>query len=117
MIKSTKKGTKTILNKLEPPPAIIAAASGERPVSTVSLELINPEAKAVYVAGSFNEWQPQKTPLVRTDNGRWVRDLAVKPGKHEYLFVVDGHWLPDPKATESVANPFGGWNSVLLVSG
>jgi hypothetical protein len=38
-------------------------------------------------------------------------------GRHEYLFVVDGQWLPDPKAKESVQNPFGGRNSVLVVPG
>jgi len=41
----------------------------------------------------------------------------VNPGRYEYLFVVDGQWLPDPNAKESVANPFGGRNSVLRVSG
>jgi hypothetical protein len=29
---------------------------------------------------------------------------------------VDGQWLPDPNAKESVENPFGGRNSVLVVS-
>jgi hypothetical protein len=29
---------------------------------------------------------------------------------------VDGQWLPDPNAKESVENPFGGRNSVLTVS-
>jgi 1,4-alpha-glucan branching enzyme len=82
----------------------------------VSLELIKPEAKNVFVAGSFNEWKPEKAPLVRVGDGRWAGDLAVKPGRHEYLFVVDGQWLPDPNAKESVENPFGGKNSVLVVS-
>jgi hypothetical protein len=45
-----------------------------------------------------------------------VGDLAVQPGRHEYLFVVDGQWVPDPKAPETVPNPFGGRNSVLVVS-
>jgi 1,4-alpha-glucan branching enzyme len=82
----------------------------------VSLELIQPDAKNVFVAGSFNEWKPEKAPLVRVGNGQWAGDLAVKPGRHEYLFVVDGQWLPDPNAKESVENPFGGRNSVLVVS-
>src|ERR1043166_1934261 len=82
----------------------------------ISLELVKPEAKQVCVAGSFNEWKPEKTPLMRAGNGRWVGDLSVGPGRYEYLFVVDGQWLPDPNAKESVANPFGGTNSVLTVS-
>lgn len=82
----------------------------------ISLELVKPGAKKVCVAGSFNGWKPEQTPLMPLGNGRWVGDLAVNPGKYEYLFVVDGQWLPDPNAKESVQNPFGGKNSVLTVS-
>jgi hypothetical protein len=35
---------------------------------------------------------------------------------YEYCLVVDGQWIPDPKAKETVGNPFGGRNSVLTVS-
>jgi 1,4-alpha-glucan branching enzyme len=83
---------------------------------TISLELVKPGAKQVAVAGDFNDWKPERTPLVQIGNGRWVGDLNVKPGRHEYLFVVDGQWLPDPNAKENVQNPFGGKNSVLIVS-
>jgi Glycogen recognition site of AMP-activated protein kinase len=83
---------------------------------TISLEFIKPGAKQVAVAGDFNDWKPERSPLVQIGNGRWVGDLAVKPGRHEYLFVVDGQWLPDPNARENVQNPYGGRNSVLIVS-
>jgi len=107
------------------PVAVVKPAPTPTPIVTppkpivknlVSLELVKPEAKSVSVAGSFNEWKPEKTPLVSLGNGRWKGDLNVKPGRHEYLFVVDGQWVPDPNAKESVANPFGGTNSVLIVS-
>ncbi|HZR15693.1 MAG TPA: glycogen-binding domain-containing protein [Verrucomicrobiae bacterium] len=86
-------------------------------VETVSFELVRPGAKCVFVAGSFNDWKPESAPLMPKDNGRWVGDLTIKPGKYEYLFVVDGQWMPDPNAKESVQNPFGGRNSVIGVSG
>ncbi len=82
----------------------------------VCLEFVQPGAKTVCVAGSFNQWKPETAPLVQKGNGLWVGDLAVPPGRHEYLFVVDGQWVPDPKANETVQNPFGGRNSVLTVS-
>jgi len=85
-------------------------------VARVSFELVQPGAKRVCVAGSFNDWKPDVTPLLATGNGRWVGDLTVQPGRYEYLFVVDGQWVPDPKAKETVQNPFGGQNSVLGVS-
>ncbi|MGO8677506.1 MAG: hypothetical protein ACLQVX_16745 [Limisphaerales bacterium] len=81
----------------------------------VSLELVKPGASRVFVAGSFNGWKPEQTPLFHRGNGHWVGDLAVSAGRYEYLFVVDGQWLPDPSAKESVQNPFGGKNSVLVV--
>jgi 1,4-alpha-glucan branching enzyme len=92
-----------------------SAKASSPATNLVSLELVKPGAKTVCVAGSFNEWRPEKTPLVPLGNGRWAGDLTVKPGRHEYLFVVDGQWLPDPNATENVQNPYGGKNSVLLV--
>jgi hypothetical protein len=82
----------------------------------VSIEFVKLDAKQVCVAGSFNEWKPESTPLSLRGNGRWVGNLAIKPGRHEYLFVVDGQWVPDPNAKETVQNPFGGKNSVLIVS-
>lgn len=97
------------------PPAPAGASAPKTGV--VSLELVQPGAKQVCVAGSFNDWKPERTPLRSLGNGHWVGNLAVRPGRHEYLFVVDGQWLPDPNAKESVQNPFGGKNSVVTVSG
>ena len=124
MIKTTKKSKSTsakstIANTTSEQPSAVTAAP-RKPATAkpnqVSLELVKPGAKHVCVAGSFNGWTPEKSPLVPAGNGRWVGDLAVKPGRHEYLFVVDGQWVPDPNAKETVQNPFGGKNSVLLVS-
>jgi 1,4-alpha-glucan branching enzyme len=83
---------------------------------TVSFELVQPGAHRVCVAGSFNDWKPESSPLAPLENGRWAGDLAIKPGRYEYLFVVDGQWVLDPNAKESVQNPFGGRNSILGVS-
>jgi hypothetical protein len=102
--------------KALPTPTAQVSAIKNPKTSHISLELVRPDAKTVCVAGSFNEWKPEKAPLVQKGNGRWVGDLSVNPGKYEYLFVVDGQWLPDPNAKEFVQNPFGGKNSVLTVS-
>jgi 1,4-alpha-glucan branching enzyme len=118
MAKTTKKlklsTTTTAGNGTSIATAKAAAATPIAPKSNrVLLELIKPEAKQVCVAGSFNEWKPETAPLSLKGNGRWVGNLEVKPGRHEYLFVVDGQWMPDPNAKETVQNPFGGQNSVL----
>src|SRR5689334_23098382 len=94
----------------------IAPSTAPLRYAGVCLEFVKPGARQVCVAGSFNEWKPEQAPLVSMGNGRWVGNLSVSPGRYEYLFVVDGQWLPDPNAKESVQNPFGGVNSVLMVS-
>ena len=111
------EAAKAETTKTETPRSIQAQATKPSPVRALPkahLELVKPEAKSVFVAGSFNHWNP--VPLTRSNDGKWVGDLTGISGRHEYLFVVDGQWLPDPNARESVQNPFGGKNSVLIVS-
>ncbi|MGA3268938.1 MAG: glycogen-binding domain-containing protein [Verrucomicrobiota bacterium] len=78
--------------------------------------LYAPEAQAVFVAGSFNGWQPSAMPLQKQDDGRWVVELVLEPGRYEYRFVVDGQWTDDPLSPAYVSNPFGGLNCVLVAA-
>jgi 1,4-alpha-glucan branching enzyme len=81
----------------------------------VHFELDYPAAESVFIAGTFNDWQPNVTPMIALGQGRWAKDLALPPGDYEYCLVVDGQWTPDPQVTETVPNPFGGVNSVRKV--
>ena len=83
----------------------------------VHFEFTDPAAKTVCVAGCFNHWQPDAKALHPSGGGRWQKDTALPPGTYEYCLIVDGQWMPDPLAGESVPNPFGGRNSVLRVTG
>jgi Glycogen recognition site of AMP-activated protein kinase len=67
------------------------------------------------VAGSFNDWQPMATALHLSGPGKWSGELTLPPGQYEYLFLVDGQWVPDPKAKEFAPNPFGGLNSLIKI--
>lgn len=88
------------------------SASGKR---TCRFEFQSNEAKTVCLAGSFNDWQPGATPMVALGDGRWVKELTLPPGRHEYRLVVDGNWLDDPNAKETTPNPHGGVNAVVTV--
>lgn len=89
----------------------------QQPVEVeVRLECIRPVASTVFVAGTFNEWHPAVTPMIPIAEGRWIKQLRLLPGRYEYCLVVDGEWMPDPLATESAPNPFGGFNSLLHVA-
>jgi 1,4-alpha-glucan branching enzyme len=86
-----------------------------RPIEvTVRFKVEAPSAKTVAVAGTFNGWDPRRTPLRRV-GAEWHAEINLVRGQYEYRFVVDGEWMPDPHARESAANPFGGVNSVLTL--
>jgi len=72
-------------------------------------------ARKASVAGSFNNWTPRANPLRYTGSGKWVVRLMLRSGQYEYRFVVDGRWIEDFGASQRVANPYGGFNSVLVV--
>jgi 1,4-alpha-glucan branching enzyme len=82
----------------------------------VRFEFTDRSATAVCVAGTFNNWQPEAKALHPDGAGKWWKETPLKPGDYEYCFVVDGQWIPDPLAQESVPNPFGGRNSILKVA-
>lgn len=82
----------------------------------VRFEFTHPTARTVCVAGTFNDWQAEAKPMHPLGGGRWVKETVLPPGTYEYCLVVDGQWMPDPRAPETVANPFGGRNSLLRVA-
>ncbi len=94
-----------------PAPAVAAAPQNQE----VKFELYQRNARAVFLAGTFNNWNPQGIPLKTSGKGKWEVTLSLPPGKYEYRFIVDGKWIEDPLAKESVANPFEGSNSILVV--
>jgi len=81
----------------------------------VNFELEAPDAKSVYLAGSFNNWDVVATPMKKDESGLWKTNIKLAPGTYEYLFYVDGNWQNDPKETEFKENPFGTRNNVLVV--
>jgi hypothetical protein len=92
-----------------PAPAPVASAPKAPPVY-VQFRLEVPDAEQVAVAGTFTDWKPAY-PLQETEPGVWSALIPLKPGVHDYAFVVDGkEWLPDPHAPH-VADSFGGTNS------
>jgi len=78
-------------------------------------KLYAPGAKNVVVSGSFNKWDTKKLAAKKDSKGNWVIKAALKPGRHEYKFVVDGSWINDPHCTSCVANSLGSHNCVVEV--
>lgn len=69
------------------------------------------KAQTVALAGDFTEWQ---TVPLRREGGRWVLELRVPKGRHEYGFVLNDRMIvADPRANDIVTSPRGTAYSVL----
>ena len=78
----------------------------------VTFSFSSPGAKEVYVAGTFNGWDPRKDPFKRHSTD-WKAVKYLAPGVYEYRFVVDGIWVDDPSCKNHRPNQYGSENCVL----
>jgi hypothetical protein len=106
-------------------PGLSSVVIGDTVVSTLrdTLRLVRlmfdaPDARRVAVAGDFNRWDVEATPLARDERSRrWSVTLALREGEHRYAFVVDGtRWIADPHAARSVQGDHGRVYSLLNLS-
>ena len=88
----------------------------------LALSVRSPSAREVFVAGTFNDWNPKSHPLKRNGEGNWALPLDLPPGRYEYKFIIDGEWCCEPGCDKpyggcpgGVANQFGTMNRVLVV--
>ena len=70
----------------------------------------------VYLAGDFNDWNPEGKKLTdKKGDGIYSATIALAPGEYEYKFVINGTWCVDPNCKEWRQNSLGTLNSVLRV--
>jgi 1,4-alpha-glucan branching enzyme len=74
-----------------------------------------PDAKKVYIAGTFNDWNTKSMPMKKGKDGTWKIVAKLSPGRYEYKYFVDGTWAQDIPGSEYVPNPFGTNNCVIAV--
>lgn len=80
----------------------------------VRFRLLDSSAREVALAGEFTGWKPHYR-LKESPAGVWTAVVPLKPGLHNYVFIVDGdRWIPDPQAPR-VEDGFGGFNSRVAV--
>ena len=80
----------------------------------VRFEFEGDESCAVFVAGTFNGWDPKKHKLKFKDR-KHSTSLLIDKGRHEYKFIVDDRWCVDPECEDWVPNDQGSLNSVMVV--
>lgn len=81
----------------------------------IAFTMHEPDAKEVFLVGSFDDWEMRRHPMEMDEKGGWTVRVNLEPGLHEYLFVVDGEWREDLMSEARLANPYGTYNSVLQV--
>lgn len=74
-----------------------------------------PEAKKVYIAGTFNDWNTKLMLMKKGKDGIWRILIKLTPGRYEYKYFVDGTWAQDIPGAELAPNPFGTNNCVISV--
>jgi len=100
-------------------PGEAAAAEAPKPPAParvkVTFAVVDLGAKQVSLSGEFNGWSSDATPMKRHQDGHWETTVDLAPGRYQYKFIVDGHWIPDPHAHENLWNQHGTLNSVVEV--
>lgn len=70
--------------------------------------------RKLYLAGSFNNWDPNELLMKKTDSG-WQLPLYLAEGTYTYRFIADGNWFIDPSNPDKVPNEFGDFNSLIKI--
>jgi 5'-AMP-activated protein kinase regulatory beta subunit len=70
----------------------------------------------VYLAGDFNNWNPEKRRLSdKEGDGRFTTTMLLPAGTYEYKFIINGQWSIDPECEEWVPNKMGSLNSIVRI--
>jgi len=92
-------------------------ASLETGKKRVKFELSAERNIDVFVAGTFNNWDPTQKRLVdKSNDGVYQCFVMLAPGTYEYKFYVNNTWCVDPSNPNFNQNDLGTLNSVLVVS-
>ena len=83
---------------------------------TFRLPLDHPAAP-VGVAGAFNDWQWEATPLVACGDHLVASTVVAAGARYEFRYrTADERWFNDESADDYVPNEFGGVNCVVDVT-
>jgi len=72
-------------------------------------------AEEVAVAGDFNDWSVDATPMTRRADGSFDATIVLEIGRHyRFRYVLDGdRWVNAWDADDYASNAFGGEDSVV----
>lgn len=112
--KTTARKPRKTAAEVAATPAPVAETPRKEPVTlTVQAEV----GSKVYLAGSFNNWEPGKIEMTDKDGtGIYTVSIELAPGVYEYKFIINGIWSLDPDPDRDwTQNGLGTLNSVIRV--
>jgi 1,4-alpha-glucan branching enzyme len=79
-------------------------------------EIVN-SADHVYLAGDFNNWDIESTPMKKLKGGEFSVSVDLEKGReYQFKYNIDGSaWLNETEADKHVPNEFQSENSVVVV--
>ncbi len=72
------------------------------------------EAKKVFLAGNFNEWNNKGLELEKQGE-IWSRSIYLPDGTYAYKYIVDGEWITDPSNPILRPDGSGNYNSYISI--
>ena len=75
------------------------------------------QAGSAVLAGEFNGWSLQDTPMKKLKDGSFSATLSLSAGQaYRFRYVLDGGvWVNDTDADGYAPNEYGEENSVLII--
>ncbi len=107
------KGSNLLSRVVKPKDKSMEASTRDKK-RRVQFRAAAPLGSAVFVAGSFNKWDPRATPM-KEGPGGYAATVLLLPGRYEYKFVINGEWVTDSRGFETVPNGVGSRNSVMVI--
>ena len=90
--------------------AVLTSASSRE----VTFTFEAPRAEQVLLMGDFNDWTLDRSEM-EAIGGVWTKVMKLAPGRYRYRYVVDGQWQHDPSNAAIEPNPYGGYDSILVL--
>lgn len=69
-----------------------------------------------YLVGDFNDWDETSHPFHQDRDGAWRMTLELEQDReYAFRYLIDGEWRNDGDADQYAPNPYGGYNSVVVL--
>lgn len=81
----------------------------------VHFGFLAPGASRVQIVGGFTEWLAHPIEMAPDSGGWWRVSTRIPEGEYRFRYLVNGHWVTDYAAFGIALNPFGQFDSVLVV--